>query len=496
MSGQKLSKNLYHDYEIVSETESESLVSQSVYTPSTSDDLSTTLRDEHTDTGEEAVDEKARLLAGDALPALTPKSNCNFSLNPEVAKAARCQGFGLWKRYNERRKCRKICLFIFLKLVLLVGGFMWLGRLCYGRFHKSHWPGLHDCKATAFEVSATGSREIIVDNGARSIWGQFPLYDLLSLSTTSGSIAVTIMPQPADPENPDEPARISIRTKSGSVTVSFTAPEAAMLTETDAEMVTLEDIEHAHGKTKPTSKDKKQKKNEMKILKKLEKAAKKHKKHLALSTTKFYGCEMTTTPVNLDLNRLDLLTKQDPSSLMRPLPARPYEIDIHTEHGSIAGRFIFTSSLSLVADHGSISASLAPVVYPGSTTNASINTVTGSGSQHIRITEPVILHSGTGSTMIEDASPTASHISQEVGSLQISYPRSWAGKIDAHAEEGAICLEGRGLVVHKDGQGRADGKKEPSSSNDGDAPNWWGGKGDMDVFAESAGRGSIMFVVG
>ena len=60
-------------------------------------------------------------------------------------------------------------------------------------------------------------REIIVDSGSRSIWGHYPLFDLVSLTTTSGSIAVSLTPQPADPEKPNEPARVFIKTESGSV---------------------------------------------------------------------------------------------------------------------------------------------------------------------------------------------------------------------------------------------------------------------------------------
>ncbi|RMJ28192.1 hypothetical protein PHISP_00969 [Aspergillus sp. HF37] len=52
---------------------------------------------------------------------------------------------------------------------------------------------------------------------------------ILALSTISGDIDVTVLPQPADPANPDEPAHLRIRTQSGSVKVSFAVPEAANL---------------------------------------------------------------------------------------------------------------------------------------------------------------------------------------------------------------------------------------------------------------------------
>ena len=70
------------------------------------------------------------------------------------------------------------------------------------------------------EIEVQG-REIVVNNGPHSIWGRYPLYDLVSLTTTSGSVAVSLVPQPADPEKPDEPARLLIKTESGSVLVNF-----------------------------------------------------------------------------------------------------------------------------------------------------------------------------------------------------------------------------------------------------------------------------------
>ena len=39
------------------------------------------------------------------------------------------------------------------------------------------------------------NREIVRETGSRSIWGRYPLYDLLSLKTTSGSSVVTVEPQ-------------------------------------------------------------------------------------------------------------------------------------------------------------------------------------------------------------------------------------------------------------------------------------------------------------
>lgn len=89
-------------------------------------------------------------------------------------------------------------------------------------------------------------REIIVNNGHKAITGRYPLFELLSLSTTSGAISVAVVPQPADPMNPDEPARLRIRSQSGSISVSFTAPAVASVPELERQMV--ECAEYGNGK--------------------------------------------------------------------------------------------------------------------------------------------------------------------------------------------------------------------------------------------------------
>lgn len=99
---------------------------------------------------------------------------------------------------------------------------------------------------TEFTEASPQKREIIVDNGHNSITGRYPLFELLSLSTTSGAISVAVVPQPADPMNPDEPARLRIRSQSGSISVSFTAPAVASVPELEAQMV--ECAEYGNGK--------------------------------------------------------------------------------------------------------------------------------------------------------------------------------------------------------------------------------------------------------
>lgn len=57
------------------------------------------------------------------------------------------------------------------------------------------------------------------------MWGDTLLFDLLSLSTTSGKIGVIVIPQRADAQNSGNSAHLWARTKSGSITVSFAVPD-------------------------------------------------------------------------------------------------------------------------------------------------------------------------------------------------------------------------------------------------------------------------------
>jgi hypothetical protein len=62
----------------------------------------------------------------------------------------------------------------------------------------------------------TRSRETIIDTGSGSIQGTYSLYDLLSISSSSGSINVNIEPKDASSSS-SKPARLRIITSSGSI---------------------------------------------------------------------------------------------------------------------------------------------------------------------------------------------------------------------------------------------------------------------------------------
>lgn len=71
-------------------------------------------------------------------------------------------------------------------------------------------------------------RQITINHGETPIHGTYPLFDLLSLSTTTGDIHVVIIPQQASPFGRDRPARLKISSAGGGdVRVDFRGAAAA-----------------------------------------------------------------------------------------------------------------------------------------------------------------------------------------------------------------------------------------------------------------------------
>ncbi|KAI1757018.1 hypothetical protein F4782DRAFT_525786 [Xylaria castorea] len=68
---------------------------------------------------------------------------------------------------------------------------------------------------------APDPRRIVLRSSSNSISGSYPLYDLLSISTESGSISVAVTPHPASSEDPSQPASMELKSLSGSVHATF-----------------------------------------------------------------------------------------------------------------------------------------------------------------------------------------------------------------------------------------------------------------------------------
>jgi len=314
--------------------------------------------------------------------------------------------------------------------------------------HTSERPG---------QMPPRPEREIVVHNSFHSIKGRWPLYDLLSLTTTHGSIAVTIEPQPADPDDPDKPARVILETQTGSIAVSFAVSQSTSFSECGND-----DNGDGDDELGP-----RQRKNKRDFRPGCRRGNKKRQY--------YEGYHI------------------DGSSV--PFPARPYEVEIRTQAGSISGRVIFTTHARIESKAGSITASLTPVVYAGSSSNNNINTRTLAGSQHIQITEPHIIRSPNDclskETLVRSA--TSSH-SAITGGMFVTYPRSWAGRVQASSWVGHVRLEGDGLEVTRDGNGQLTGIKTPSEDGGRGSHKWWGSRGDMNVSLAVTGAGAIHFV--
>ncbi|KAI1329399.1 hypothetical protein F5Y16DRAFT_365894 [Xylariaceae sp. FL0255] len=68
------------------------------------------------------------------------------------------------------------------------------------------------------------SRRIVIHTNSKPVSGAYPLYDLLSISTQSGSISVSVTPHAASSEDPaDQPTSLQLNAVSGSVYASLDA---------------------------------------------------------------------------------------------------------------------------------------------------------------------------------------------------------------------------------------------------------------------------------
>ena len=102
------------------------------------------------------------------------------------------------------------------KIVLFVGCWFLIGWL----FHTG-WLGRRFHKV----IDITEGREERIDAGFQSLRGEFNLYDLLSINSTSGSLKLRVHPQPADEQNP-VPAELLISSLAGQISLDFPAINA------------------------------------------------------------------------------------------------------------------------------------------------------------------------------------------------------------------------------------------------------------------------------
>ncbi|GIJ84326.1 hypothetical protein Asppvi_003166 [Aspergillus pseudoviridinutans] len=333
-------------------------------------------------------------------PSPNPRPSSSFGIDDAWTP-------GFKRTHSRSRTSRWTCLLFLLKAVLAV----WFSVMLYNviRYCARSPKSTGDLPDTSSSTSDEGSpasasasrdRRIAIDSNAANIHGVYPLYDSLSLTTTTGNITVAIAPQPAHPDHPFEPARLHIRSLSGTVTVSFTAPEAAILPDLELAM-------------------------------KLDQDGNDSLPHTQVTKT----CD---------------------------LPARPYELDIQTETGPIAGRMVFSRSARLVSGGGDITAMLIPVIggvgedcTGDRWRNVSIVTETGSGEQRVHVTQPYVLGSKAEAGAEANYFVAGCHVAGN-GAMEVAYPAAWAGNVHVRTEGGSVRLEGEGVEVVESGEGMAD----------------------------------------
>ncbi|KAK2812621.1 hypothetical protein FQN50_001266 [Emmonsiellopsis sp. PD_5] len=401
----------------------------------------------------------------------------------------RCGVFRRARRayFGEPQSIWKRVAFVMLKVVLLVGlvGFFFKGKLhvpkktcTHSKPHVLHTQGWPEHPG---RPRPSLPRDIKVNKTTSSILGEYPLYDSLNLTTTTGSIAVIIEPQPGQPDEPDKPARVLLKTDSGSISVAFRLPGLAASSSVFGAAADIHSFYHDQAD----------------------------------------GDEDSTS-----------------TGYRTALAPRPYEIEIHTSSGSISGQLAFSNRVHISTISGSISANLVPLIftYPGDDddddddrdddgdyndrlplSNISIITSTKTGSTQVSLAEPYFppppppggprrslnRHNspgdndkdGRGRKPNYPARPsiTAKHIAAGTGSLHVTYPPSWAGRIHAASTgkgKGHVLVGGDGVLVRSTANETAvEGRRYPDEE---ERAEWWGATGEMNVTVASEG-GQVNF---
>lgn len=200
-------------------------------------------------------------------------------------------------------------------------------------------------------LTTTRTREIIIHSSSGSVTGAYPLYDLLSITTLSGSIAISYIPKTSSELHP-KPAALLLSTSSASI--------------------------------------------------------------------------RATTPT-IDSSQ--------------PIPDRDYKNDISTASGSITATLLHSSQTSLRTASGQIVAAIHP--HGSLSTPSLLSTDSTSGSTTVTV------HNSLSHPSSSMRALSASHhfIS---GSLKLSYPSQWQGRIFGETVSGSLNMHWDGVTVIKD----------------------------------------------
>lgn len=234
------------------------------------------------------------------------------------------------------------------------------------------------------------SRSIILRESSNSVSGSYPLYDLLSISTQSGSISIDVTPHSASSEHPSRPATLELSAKSGSI--------HATISEGFVEHLALPD-----GSTVPSD--------------------------APPSYEAAVGEQVNDRPVKI---------VKTPG-----IPSREYITSVSSQSGSISGSFPLGARTSLESRSGSINGVQLVVMPMNGSSPRELKTSSRDGSQSIRIVENDFWAAKKGAWW----NGMLSKHDGRSGSMNIEYPDSWEGKIQVETNSGSIDVTGRGVQI-------------------------------------------------
>ncbi|KAI1120609.1 hypothetical protein F5Y10DRAFT_258054 [Nemania abortiva] len=263
-------------------------------------------------------------------------------------------------------------------------------------------------------------RRIVLRETSNSISGSYPLYDLLSISTESGSISVAVTPHPASSEDPFQPASLELKSKSGSVHVTFS--------ETFVEHQVTSD-----GVTPNPPPP-----------------------HLSTIEADHDDSARYDSHTNRDSSSEQNYGDRSWDAAAQPgIPARDYITSVSTRSASISGTFPLGSHTSLDSQSGSLSGIELVVVPIDKPRPRFLKTVSRDGMQGVRVVVDDFWAVGKNAWW---EGMVSTHESRS-GSISVEYPDSWEGAIEVDTESGSISVTGRGVEIIREAQSRVIARK-------------------------------------
>ncbi|KAI0457254.1 hypothetical protein F5B21DRAFT_464830 [Xylaria acuta] len=264
-------------------------------------------------------------------------------------------------------------------------------------------------------------RRIVIRSSSNSISGSYPLYDLLSISTESGSISVAVTPHSASSEDPSQPASLDLKSNSGSVHVNF--PETFVEHHIRSDSVTSEPPPPYSSTIKVADHD---------------------------------DSAQYDTQADRDSNpEQNYGDGSGNAAIQSGIPAREYITSVSTRSASISGTFPLGSYTSLNSQSGSLSGIELVVVPTNTSGSRRLKTISADGMQSVRVVDNDFWTVGKNAWWEGMVSKHESHS----GSINMEYPDSWEGTIEVETESGSISVTGRGVEIIREGQGRVIARK-------------------------------------